>query len=148
MPVQKPEFVNISIPVVDATPKTVDFSDDRHNTPDDDYQPITTREEADFVRMLKEFELGISQASLFHEKLTKKLQDLDNTNIESIMTSEQAVTKLIQDLDKCEERMRFLSDRLLAYDAVLNVSNFLDYIFIVLFSKSKKVLKLLKKRRS
>jgi hypothetical protein len=38
------------------------------------------------------------------------------------MTSEQAVTKLIEDLDKCEDRMKFLNDRLEAYDAVLNVS--------------------------
>lgn len=80
------------------------------------------REEADFVQMLNEFHLGISEASIFHEKLTKRLQELDNTNIESIMTSEQAVTKLIEDLDKCEEKMNFLSERLQAYDDVLNVS--------------------------
>lgn len=141
--------MNISIPIIDATPKNVDFVDDRHNTPEDDYQPINAREELDFVRILNEFNLGISEASSFHEKLTKKLQDLDNTNIESIMTSEQAVTRLIEDLDNCEERMKFLSDRLEAYDAVLNVrlSKFLSFKS-ELFSKSKKVLKLLKKRQN
>lgn len=119
---QKPEFVNISIPVVDVTPKATDYVDDRHATPEDDYQPITMREETDFVHMLNEFNIGISEASVFHEKLTRRLQDLDNTNIQTIMTNELAVTKLIEDLDKCEERMRFLSDRLQAYDDVLNVS--------------------------
>jgi hypothetical protein len=75
LPVQKPEFVNISIPIVDATPKFTDHTDDRHNVQEEDsYQPITTREEVDFVKMLNEFNLGISDASLFHEKLTKKLQ--------------------------------------------------------------------------
>lgn len=119
---QKPEFVNISIPVVDITPKTTDYVNDNHAAPEDDYQPITLREETDFVKMLNEFGLGISEAAVFHERLTCRLQELDNTNIESIMTSEQAVTKLIEDLDKCEERMRFLNDRLQAYDDVLNVS--------------------------
>jgi hypothetical protein len=124
--VQKPEFVNISIPVVDIAPKSTDYVDDRHATPEDSYQPITLREETDFVHMLNEFGLGISEASVFHEQLTRRLQELDNTNIESIMTSEQAVTKLIADLDKCDERMQFLSGRLQAYDDVLNVSYYLN----------------------
>jgi hypothetical protein len=141
LPVQKPEFVNISIPVADLAPKNPDFVDDRHVAADDDYQPITMREEVDFVRMLNEFSLGISEAARFHERLTKRLQDLDNTNIESIMTSEQAVTKLIEDLDKCEERMEFLGERLVAYDAVLNVSFLFvaGFFLISYFSKSNKV---------
>lgn len=134
--------------MVDLAPKAADSTDDRNAAPEEDYQPITAREEMDFVKMLNEFECGISEASLFHEKLTKKLQDLDNTNIESIMTNEQAVTKLIEDLDKCEERMCFLSDRLQAYDEVLNVSIFCLFPVYRYFSKWKRVLRSSKRKQN
>jgi hypothetical protein len=146
LPVQKPEFVNISIPVVDATPKYSELIEDQHNAVEEDYQPITAREEADFMKMLGEFNLGISDATRFHECLTKKLHNLDNTNIESIMASEQAVSKLINDLDECEEKIKWLSIKLEGYDMVLNVSYY--YLMNSLsFRPSKKASRSSRKRQ-
>lgn len=103
----------------------VDLAQDTTNatleTLDEDFMK---NEEAIFVRMLTEFNQGISEVSTFHDKLTRQLQNLDNTNIERLINSEKAAAKLVEDLDKCDDIMRFLSDRLQAYDDVLNVSIF------------------------
>ena len=131
LPIQKPEFVNIAIPTLDTSATMArlgDGEEEAKRIADEDYQPITAKEEADFNQMLREFNLNISQAKLFHEKLTRRLTELDNTNIDTIMKSEDKVASLINDLDECESHMRFLSARLEGYDVLLKVcSIFLLY---------------------
>ncbi|CAD5206186.1 unnamed protein product [Bursaphelenchus okinawaensis] len=121
LPIQKPEFVNIKIPDIES-PKHINVQDDSaiQTIQDEDYHPITQKEEADFRRMLKQFNLQLFEAKEFNDKLTQMLADLDNTNIESIMASETAVADLINNLEKCDEHMKFLGDRLFAYDTVLH----------------------------
>jgi hypothetical protein len=68
-------------------------------------------EEATFVQMLSEFSHGLSEVSIFHEKLIRQLQELDNASIERLITSEQAAAKLVENLDRCDEIMHFLGDR-------------------------------------
>ncbi|KAI6181480.1 Sec3-PIP2-bind domain-containing protein [Aphelenchoides besseyi] len=123
LPIQKPEFVNISLPHANAPISSkllaINAEDETERLADEDYQPISAKEESDFLQMLSEFNLNISQATAFHEQLTKRLSDLDNTNIETIMSSEQAVTKVIEELEACEEQMAFVSARLEGYDLLL-----------------------------
>ncbi|CAD5208920.1 unnamed protein product [Bursaphelenchus xylophilus] len=121
LPIQKPEFVNIKLPDLES-PKNELIPGDEvvQDVQDEDYHPITQKEEADFRRMLKQFNLELSEAKLFNEKLTQMLADLDNTNIESIMASETAVADLIDNLEQCDDYMKFLGDRLSAYDTVLH----------------------------
>ncbi|KAI6221221.1 Exocyst complex component 1 [Aphelenchoides besseyi] len=123
LPIQKPEFVNISLPQSNAPIFSkllaIGAEDETERLTDEDYQPISAKEESDFLQMLSEFDLNISQATSFHEQLIKRLSDLDNTNIETIMLSEQAVTKVIEELDGCEEQMKFVSARLEGYNLLL-----------------------------
>jgi hypothetical protein len=110
---------------------TLEVPDDKRN------------EEAIFVRMLSEFNNGISEISNAHNKLTLQLQGMDDINIENLTTGERVAAKLVEELDKCEELMSFLSDRLQTYDDVLNVSllEMLTFINYLLFRRSKKAWK-------
>uniref|UniRef100_A0A1I7WXN3 Sec3-PIP2_bind domain-containing protein n=1 Tax=Heterorhabditis bacteriophora TaxID=37862 RepID=A0A1I7WXN3_HETBA len=69
LPVQMPDFCNVSIPVDQRELTTLPIENTDDVAPDlqQEYQPISAKEEADFRRLLSKAELGICEASKFSE---------------------------------------------------------------------------------
>ncbi|MFH4983776.1 hypothetical protein AB6A40_010485 [Gnathostoma spinigerum] len=121
LPVQKPDFVNVPIPVdvsstVVATEPSVDVQEENFAQ----YQPVSAKEEADFRRMLTFFNLSIGEADKFATMLNDQLQSLDGANIDSIMGSEVAVNDLIKVIDSAIEETNRLDSQLDVFDKLLS----------------------------
>lgn len=120
LPVQKPDFVNVPIPV--ETPQTAVIADHVDDDSDDglaDYQPISAKEEADFRRLLTRANLTIGEADKFADVLAEQLQLLDGANIQSIMDSETSVNDLITLIDVALEEADILDQELDSFDKLL-----------------------------
>lgn len=120
LPVQKPDFVNVPIPV--DTPRTVIPAEQSDDVAEDnlaDYQPISAKEEADFRRLLARANLTIGEADKFASVLGEQLQQLDGANIQSIMGSEAAVNDLIALIDGALEEADRLDAQLDTFDKLL-----------------------------
>uniref|UniRef100_A0A0N5AIT6 Sec3-PIP2_bind domain-containing protein n=1 Tax=Syphacia muris TaxID=451379 RepID=A0A0N5AIT6_9BILA len=120
LPVQKPDFVNVPIPV--DTPNAAIIIQQTEATAEDslaDYQPISLKEEADFRRLLAQANLSIGDADKFATILAEQLQQLDGANIQSIMDSEVAVNDLIALIDSTLEKVDSLVEILDGFDKLL-----------------------------
>lgn len=120
LPVQKPDFVNVSIPV--ETPHAAVVAEHADNESDEglaDYQPISIKEEADFRRLLARANLTIGEADKFATVLASQLQLLDGANIQSIMDSEAAVNDLIGLIDDALKEADILDEQLDSFDKLL-----------------------------
>ncbi|KAK0397357.1 hypothetical protein QR680_002096 [Steinernema hermaphroditum] len=85
-----------------------------------DYQPISSKEEADFRRLLAKSELKIGEAEKYAKVLNEQLLQLDGANIESIMDNEQAVTDLINLIDQALDEATHLEEQLDTFDGMLS----------------------------
>ncbi|KAF7634516.1 Sec3-PIP2_bind domain-containing protein [Meloidogyne graminicola] len=124
LPIQKPEFVNISLPV-DSLPlqnkkETFDDSDSKTAELDTNYQPITLKEETDFRNLLEKANLQIGQARQFSASLNNQLSQLDSANLSSIMENEQNVSELIGLIDTALELADCVEKQLDEYDTLLS----------------------------
>uniref|UniRef100_A0AAF5PH64 Sec3-PIP2_bind domain-containing protein n=2 Tax=Wuchereria bancrofti TaxID=6293 RepID=A0AAF5PH64_WUCBA len=120
LPIQKPDFVNIPIPV--ETPHIAVVAEHVDGDTDEglvDYQPISAKEEVDFRRLLARANLTIGEADKFATVLTSQLQLLDGANIQSIMDSETAVNDLIGLVEDALEEVDFLDKELDSFDQLL-----------------------------
>ena len=120
--------------------------DDSGGQPEDslaDYQPVSTKEEADFRRLLARCNLTIGQTDTFADQLTRELSVLDGVNktritfsqsslrkfiqanIQAIMGSEQAVIDLMNLIDSSLEEADRLEAELVGFDQLLFVNKLL-----------------------
>ncbi|KAI1710586.1 exocyst complex component sec3 domain-containing protein [Ditylenchus destructor] len=129
LPVQKPDFINLSLPVETFVAPSVTSSLGQNGREGDangngadlaDYQPITAKEEADFRRLLAKSNLEVGKARQFATVLNEQLMKLDGANIESIMGSEQHVTDLINLIDEAVEEATRIEKQLDEYDTTLS----------------------------
>ncbi|VDK45989.1 unnamed protein product [Anisakis simplex] len=121
LPVQKPDFVNVPIPV--DTPNAVVAVEQMEDGSEEnfaDYQPISAKEEADFRRLLARAQLTIGEADKFAAVLSEQLQQLDGANIQSIMDSETAVNDLIALIDAALLETDRLDGQLDTFDKLLS----------------------------
>ncbi|MCP9266035.1 Exocyst complex component 1 [Dirofilaria immitis] len=124
LPVQKPDFVNVPLPV--ETPHTAIIAERIDDDTDEglvDYQPISVKEEADFRRLLARASLTIGEADKFATVLASQLQLLDGANIQSIMDSETAVNDLILLVEDALKEADFLDKELDNFDELLYVNS-------------------------
>uniref|UniRef100_A0A8R1XYQ7 Sec3-PIP2_bind domain-containing protein n=1 Tax=Onchocerca volvulus TaxID=6282 RepID=A0A8R1XYQ7_ONCVO len=124
LPVQKPDFVNVPIPV--ETPHTAVITEQVDDDTDEglidyqmSFQPISVKEEADFRRLLARANLTIGEADKFATVLASQLQLLDGANIQSIMDSEAAVNDLIALVEDALKEADFLDKELDNFDELL-----------------------------
>ncbi|VDM58599.1 unnamed protein product [Angiostrongylus costaricensis] len=122
LPVQMPDFCNVSIPVdnreISILP--IEAVDESNTNFVHDYQPISAKEEADFRRLLAKGELTIGEADKFAEILSTQLQSLDGANIQSMMGSEVAVNQLLVLLDGALEKVALLEKEIDICDGILS----------------------------
>jgi translation initiation factor 2B subunit (eIF-2B alpha/beta/delta family) len=130
LPVQKPEFINVSLPVdtlLSNNKSVVSQSSGEADSKaaeaeETNYQPISSKEEADFRRLLQKAELQIGQARQFSATLNEQLSHLDSANLSSIMENEQNVTELIELIDTAIELADSIEKQLDEYDTMLSVN--------------------------
>lgn len=118
MPVHKPEFVNIQLPV-DLVP--ISQISEHSEAVITENLPISAKEEADFRNLLSKANLTIGDAKKFANLLNERLLELDGANIESIMGNEQAVTSLISLTDDALDEVAALEKQLDDMDNILSV---------------------------
>ncbi|CAD6187358.1 unnamed protein product [Caenorhabditis auriculariae] len=120
LPVQMPDFCNVSIPMMENDAMIIpvelppDAGDDQN-----DYQPITAREEADFRKLLGKANLSMGQMNIFAEMLTEQLQSLDGANIQSMMASENAVNQLVSLIGSANSSGKQVEDEFDTCDNIL-----------------------------
>ncbi|RCN28111.1 hypothetical protein ANCCAN_26150 [Ancylostoma caninum] len=126
LPVQMPDFCNVSIPIdnreISILP--IETADEDNGDIIHDYQPVSAKEEADFRRLLLKAELTIGEADRFSEVLSAQLQSLDGANIQSMMGSEMAVNQLLSLLDGALDKVALLEKEIDICDAILAVREF------------------------
>ncbi|KFD53401.1 hypothetical protein M513_05665 [Trichuris suis] len=139
---QRPEFVNISIPVDEiesshlkedaslaATSSNIDSVDDFHS--------ISAAEEADFRALLSKYNMRIADSQQFLNKLMKELAILDKvsltyldvsaffivltlkTNMQTIVGSERQIAELLNHIDQLLTESSKLENVLDTYDQIL-----------------------------
>lgn len=126
LPIQKPDFVNISLPVDELifNPQCSNSFEPNYAEAEEmtnDYKPISAKEEEDFHRLLAMTELTIGQAKQFAAVLNDQLASLDGTNIATIMGSEQQINELIASIDSALDQADCIEKKLDEYDAILSV---------------------------
>ncbi|VDO57788.1 unnamed protein product [Haemonchus placei] len=131
LPVQMPDFCNVSIPVDNREMSIlpIETADEDNSDFIHDYQPVSAKEEADFRRLLAKAELTIGEADKFAEVLSSQLQSLDGANIQSMMGSEMAVNQLLSLLDGALDKVALLEKEIDTCDAILaHVRNSVELI--------------------
>uniref|UniRef100_A0A5S6QNJ8 Sec3-PIP2_bind domain-containing protein n=1 Tax=Trichuris muris TaxID=70415 RepID=A0A5S6QNJ8_TRIMR len=121
---QRPEFVNISIPVDEiesgrlkensslaATSSNIDSVDDFHS--------ISAAEEADFRALLAKYNMSIADSQQFLNKLVKELAILDKTNMQTIVGSERQIAELLNHIDQLLTESNKVENVLDTYDQIL-----------------------------
>ncbi|ETN84038.1 hypothetical protein NECAME_07065 [Necator americanus] len=131
LPVQMPDFCNVSIPIDNREISILPIETNDEDSGDviHDYQPVSAKEEADFRRLLMKAELTIGEADKFSEVLSAQLQSLDGANIQSMMGSEMAVNQLLALLDGALDKVALLEKEIDICDAILaHVRNSVELI--------------------
>uniref|UniRef100_A0AC35UGF2 Sec3-PIP2_bind domain-containing protein n=1 Tax=Rhabditophanes sp. KR3021 TaxID=114890 RepID=A0AC35UGF2_9BILA len=126
LPVQKPDFINVSLPVDEPIGPMVlnDLNDSIVKENFGDYQPISAKEESDFRKMLDSYQLTIGDAELFSSHLTERVLELDEANMESIRGSEHTVPDVINAIDSALDReVRMIEEILNDFDGKLAFMN-------------------------
>ncbi|CDW56417.1 Exocyst complex component 1 [Trichuris trichiura] len=140
---QRPEFVNISIPVDEigiASRKFVllcfilkiVFTVSGQQKEDaslaatssnidsvDDFHSISAAEEADFRALLSKYNMRIADSQQFLNKLMKELAMLDKTNMQTIVGSERQIAELLNHIDQLLTESSKLENVLDTYDQIL-----------------------------
>ncbi|XP_059178950.1 exocyst complex component 1-like isoform X1 [Physella acuta] len=121
---QRPEFVNIPDRLLEdiKDPHTLrekSQSVDDISIEGEDYQALSTKEEADLELLMSECQVAISNAEVFTEQLSKQLSVLDGANIHSIMGSEDQVLNLMRLLDDGIKEAEQIEEKLDSYDKML-----------------------------
>uniref|UniRef100_A0A0B6ZCF6 Exocyst complex component Sec3 PIP2-binding N-terminal domain-containing protein n=1 Tax=Arion vulgaris TaxID=1028688 RepID=A0A0B6ZCF6_9EUPU len=122
--IQKPEFDNIAERLLEdiKDPHTLrekSQSVDDISIEGEDYQALSSKEEADLELLMSECQVAISNAEVFTEQLSKQLSVLDGANIHSIMGSEDQVLNLMRLLDNGINEAEQIEDKLDSYDKIL-----------------------------
>ncbi|KAF8353645.1 sec-3, partial [Pristionchus pacificus] len=120
-PFAMPDFMNVPIPVEEPVIIVPIARPEEEQAAIEEYQPISTKEEADFRRLLQVTELKLDQADLFVKALSNQLQSLDGANIESMMGSEKAVNQLLDVLDGAIDKVSELDVEMNRCDQILCV---------------------------
>uniref|UniRef100_A0A915LTA1 Exocyst complex component Sec3 PIP2-binding N-terminal domain-containing protein n=1 Tax=Meloidogyne javanica TaxID=6303 RepID=A0A915LTA1_MELJA len=127
LPIQKPEFVNVSLPVDTLPSKNGSVNEENFDGDsktaaelDTNYQPISLKEENDFRHLLEKANLQIGQARQFSSSLNDQLSQLDSANLSSIMENEQNVAELIGLIDTAIELAECVEKQLDVYDTLLS----------------------------
>ncbi|CAK5111580.1 unnamed protein product [Meloidogyne enterolobii] len=127
LPIQKPEFVNVSLPVDTLPSKNGSVNEENFDGDsktaaelDTNYQPISLKEENDFRHLLEKANLQIGQARQFSTSLNDQLSQLDSANLSSIMENEQNVAELIGLIDTAIELAECVEKQLDEYDTLLS----------------------------
>uniref|UniRef100_A0A915P335 Exocyst complex component Sec3 PIP2-binding N-terminal domain-containing protein n=1 Tax=Meloidogyne floridensis TaxID=298350 RepID=A0A915P335_9BILA len=127
LPIQKPEFVNVSLPVDTLPSKNGSLNEENFDGDsktaaelDTNYQPISLKEENDFRHLLEKANLQIGQARQFSSSLNDQLSQLDSANLSSIMENEQNVAELIGLIDTAIELAECVEKQLDEYDTLLS----------------------------
>ncbi|KAL7079889.1 hypothetical protein ACQ4LE_000869 [Meloidogyne hapla] len=126
LPIQKPDFVNVSLPVDTLPLKDGSIAQESFDTDsktaelDTNYQPISPKEENDFRQLLEKAQLQIGQARQFSVSLNDQLSQLDSANLSSIMENEQNVAELIGLIDTAIELAECVEKQLDEYDTLLS----------------------------
>ncbi|CAI5454116.1 unnamed protein product [Caenorhabditis angaria] len=120
LPIQMPDFCNVSIPLVESETSIIPIElPDGDIAMQSDYQPITTKEDMDFRKLLGRADLTIGEAHKFAEMLTEQLQNLDGANIVSMMASENSVNQLLANIDQALEGVELVEKELDSCDNIL-----------------------------
>ncbi|GIY61293.1 exocyst complex component 1 [Caerostris extrusa] len=126
LPRQKPTFINIPKDILqdqDNSPKmgvvTPQIGEEVSVLEPEDYQALTTREEADLETLMAQYDFVIGNAEEFTEQLARELSELDAANIRSILASEQKVQGLMNMLQTSLDEVSELEARLDIYDDIL-----------------------------
>lgn len=117
---KKPDFINVN-PELLQEHITLDQTQSEHQEEEEigvaeDYQALSSREEADLERMMNECEYAIGNAEAFVERLANDLSVLDGANIHSIIESQQKVANLMTLLDESLRDIESLEKSLDSYD--------------------------------
>ncbi|XP_071489037.1 exocyst complex component 1-like [Diadema antillarum] len=118
---KKPDFNNVKSALLEEY-VSVDLARVAQSEDDlasDDYQALSTREEADLERMMDECEFAIGNAEAFIERLANDLSVLDGANIHSIIESQQEVARLMFLLDDSLREVNKVESSLDEYDKML-----------------------------
>eukprot|EP00095_Tigriopus_kingsejongensis_P011050 snap_masked-scaffold23_size669530-processed-gene-1.4 protein:Tk11050 transcript:snap_masked-scaffold23_size669530-processed-gene-1.4-mRNA-1 annotation:"exocyst complex component 1" len=83
------------------------------------YQAISDRETGDLMALMGKCEHAVTNADVFVDDLTRQLSALDDSNISSILQSEENVDKLMQMLEKAVNHTDLVESRLNQYDEYL-----------------------------
>ncbi|XP_064636465.1 exocyst complex component 1-like isoform X2 [Lineus longissimus] len=121
---EKPEFVNIPIHLLEEIAPVSELGRPIHQGDDisvnsEDYQALSTKEEADLESLMSQCEFAISNAEAFSEQLSKDLSSLDGANIHSIMASEGQVLNLMRLLENGIREASVIENKLESYDQLL-----------------------------
>ncbi|XP_071846851.1 exocyst complex component 1-like isoform X2 [Apostichopus japonicus] len=116
---KKPDFINVNPELLEEH-VTLDTARSEHQVEEmgvaEDYQALSSREEADLERMMNECEYAIGNAEAFVERLANDLSVLDGANIHSIIESQQKVADLMTLLDESLKDINSLEKSLDSYD--------------------------------
>lgn len=117
--VKKPDFINVNPELLEeriSLDQTRAEQQEEEIGPAEDYQALSTKEEADLERMMNECEYAIGNAEAFVERLANDLSVLDGANIHSIIESQQNVASLMKLLDDSLKEIGNLEKSLDSYD--------------------------------
>ncbi|CAI9726036.1 exocyst complex component 1-like isoform X1 [Octopus vulgaris] len=122
--VQKADFLNIPKTLLEEVSRPsgqsqIAAGSDDIAMVDEDYQALSSKEEADLELLMSECQMAISNAEAFSEQLSKQLSMLDGANIHSIMGSEDQVLNLMRLLDDGIQQASDIEAKLNGYDAIL-----------------------------
>lgn len=126
LPRQKPAFINIPKEILEESDSisklgvvTPQVGEEVSVLDVEDYQALSSREEADLEHLMNQYDFVIGNAEAFTEQLARELSSLDATNVYSIMASEQRVQLLMNMLQVSIDEVNDLENRLDSYDNLL-----------------------------
>ncbi|TRY63894.1 hypothetical protein TCAL_07692 [Tigriopus californicus] len=92
---------------------------DRDEEDGSEYQAISDKEATDLMALMAKCEHAVTNADIFVEDLTLQLSALDDSNISSILQSEEKVKSLMTMLEKALNHTDSIESRLNQYDEYL-----------------------------
>ncbi|NWR53933.1 EXOC1 protein, partial [Bucorvus abyssinicus] len=93
------------------------------------YQEMTSREAADMLKMMEEYEPLVNNSVAFAEQLNNDLHVLDEANLRAIISSEKQVTQLMSSIDEALAEVVRVEETLQIYDELLgSVKQQMDHI--------------------
>ncbi|XKL61796.1 hypothetical protein PGB90_001629 [Kerria lacca] len=126
----KPEFRNLPkewlMSYSNNVPISLKSENDVNNVGDnvvivepEEYQALSEKEETDLEKMMLDLGFISNNAEKFIEKLTNQLSILDGENLQSVLSSEQKVVELINQLNLAINEVANLEFQLDSYDEIL-----------------------------